>query len=168
MIEVVDNFASNYYCDKLYELFLQRIGKFPWYISETNPIKNDLNVVEPLKEKYFYFVHNLLRDNNQSSQFDCIEPLLEKIKYDSLIRVKANCYLKGEKLIQHEWHRDYQYKHYGALFYVNTCDGFTEFECGTKVSCVRNRIVFFDPSKKHRSSNTTNCPFRFTINFNYQ
>ena len=31
-----------------------------------------------------------------------------------------------------------------AVFYVNTCDGYTEFEeCGTRVESVAGRIVIF-------------------------
>ena len=32
----------------------------------------------------------------------------------------------------------------GAIFSLNTCDGYTKFKDGTKVESVANRIVIFD------------------------
>lgn len=54
-----------------------------------------------------------------------------------------------------------------AVLYLNTCDGYTEFEDGTRVESVANRFVEFDRTMKHGGVNTTNVPVRGVINFNY-
>ena len=55
----------------------------------------------------------------------------------------------------------------GALLMLNTCDGYTGFEDGTNIDTVENRMVFFDSTEKHHSTNCTNQQFRLTMNINY-
>ena len=54
-----------------------------------------------------------------------------------------------------------------AIYYVNTCDGFTEFEDGTKTEAVANRLVKFPSNLKHRGVSQTDTRFKCVINFNY-
>ena len=54
-----------------------------------------------------------------------------------------------------------------SIFYINSNDGYTEFEDGTKVESVANRLVTFPHHMKHRGTTCTNQPFRLVINFNY-
>ena len=85
----------------------------------------------------------------------------------ALIRAKANLYSNQSKIIEHDIHTDYPFKHKGVLFSLNTCNGFTEFEDKTKIQSVENRAIFFDPSLPHHSSTCTDAPTRVNINFNY-
>ena len=55
----------------------------------------------------------------------------------------------------------------GALFSLNTCDGYTGFEDGTQIDSVENRVVFFDATKQHHSTSCSNAPYRLNINVNY-
>jgi hypothetical protein len=50
---------------------------------------------------------------------------------------------------------------------MNTCNGYTLFEDGTKVESVANRIVTFPNSMKHTGTTTTDSEYRMVINFNY-
>ena len=50
---------------------------------------------------------------------------------------------------------------------MNTNDGYTLFEDGTKVESVMNRLVTFPYTMKHAGTTCTNSPFRMVINFNY-
>ena len=112
----------------------------------------------------------MLYDNNvpSSTHFDNILPLImKKIDVKTLIRVKINSYTKEDKLIEHDLHTDYDYSNNGAIFSINTCDGYTKLEDGTKIESVANRMLFFDASKPHCSTNTTNQARRVNINFNY-
>ena len=88
-------------------------------------------------------------------------------EYKTMHRVKANFYPYGETFRIHPYHIDQEYDHQGAIFSLNTCNGFTEFEDGTKIDSVENRLFLFNPSVKHRSTNTTNAMGRFNINFNF-
>tara|TARA_B100001094_G_C17874261_1_gene643620 strand:- start:149 stop:715 length:567 start_codon:yes stop_codon:yes gene_type:complete len=121
----------------------------------------------------WYATHMIYKeDQPKSNLYWTFYNIIIKKFYDmkiikSLIRVKANLYPYTENLKQHCFHTDADYKHKGALFSINTCDGYTEFEDGTKIDSVENRIVFFDPSIPHRSTTTTNAYARFDINFNF-
>ena len=85
----------------------------------------------------------------------------------SLLRIKLNFYPHTETLKEHGQHVDYDFSCYGAIFSLNTCDGFTRLNDGTKIDSVENRILFFDPSLKHNSTTTTNSSGRWNINFNF-
>ena len=55
-----------------------------------------------------------------------------------------------------------------ALFYINTNNGCTEFECGVRVSSVANRVCIFDSNLQHRGvTHTEGDPQRIVVNFNY-
>ena len=83
-----------------------------------------------------------------------------------LIRIKLNLYTRTDYLVHHDDHIDFPHSHKGAVFSLNTCDGFTVID-GDEISSVANRMVFFDPSILHHSTNCTNKPYRMNINFNY-
>ena len=87
--------------------------------------------------------------------------------FRSMIRIKINAYPYTNIVKEHKDHIDSDFKHTGAVFSLNTCDGFTKFSDGTKVESVANRIVFFDASKFHHSSTTSNAKLRYNINFNF-
>ena len=89
------------------------------------------------------------------------------MKIDKLLRVKANMYPSTDKIFEHAPHVDYDYSVKGAILSLNTCDGFTRLEDGTKVDSVANRMLFFDSSRPHNSSTTTNVQTRINININY-
>ena len=87
--------------------------------------------------------------------------------FRNLIRIKINAYPYTNIVKEHKDHIDSDFKHTGAVFSLNTCDGFTKFSDGTKVESVANRIVFFDASKEHQSTTTSNAKLRYNINFNF-
>ena len=74
---------------------------------------------------------------------------------------------KTGKVEHHAPHRDSEFKHQGALFYLTTCDAPTTMADGTEIESIENRLLLFDPTSMHSSSSPTNAPFRVTINFNY-
>ena len=103
-----------------------------------------------------------------SPHFEMILPILEKLNIKSLIRVKANLYpYSGETLHEHGMHTDYEFPHYAALLSLNTCDGYTKLEDGSKIESIANRMVIFDASQKHCSTTTTSDFARINININY-
>ena len=90
---------------------------------------------------------------------------LQIANFKTMIRIKINAYPHTNVVKEHEKHIDFDYEHTGAVFSLNTCDGYTKFSDGTKVESVANRIVFFDASKKHQSTTTSNAKLRYNINF---
>jgi hypothetical protein len=136
---------------------------FPWYFQEhffwCHMFFGERNIVH---ERFF---HSLSSFNSPYAKL--LDPLLKKLKIKALIRLKANLYPNQGKIIEHKNHTDFPFKHKGALFSLNTCDGFTVLRDGTKIQSVANRILLFDASQPHHSSTCTNTKVRCNINVNY-
>ena len=118
----------------------------------------------------FYFGNEIWKDRRDS--FEIIKPILRAIGdlglgY-GLIRGKLNFYPYTETVYEHKPHYDFPFPTYGAIFSLNTCDGFTRLSDGTKVDSIENRMLFLDASKNHNSSTTSNSYGRFNINFNFR
>ena len=159
--KVIDNFLP----EEDFNLIKNTIyaGDFEWY--HFDDIANKDNVID----NYYYQVHliyNQWRPN--SHHYDLfLNKILNKMDIKSLIRVKINLFPNQGKFIEHPMHTDYDWEHKGALLSINSCDGYTKLEDGTKIDSVANRMLFFDSSKPHCSTNTTNNSRRVNINFNY-
>ena len=135
---------------------------FPWFF------KHELNENQKKEDLNSYFTHTFYLDNNiNSREFEILDSFLKAIEAKALIRVVANFYFKTDKIVQHAEHVDYEFPHKGALLSLNTCDGGTILEDGTKVNSVENTVLFFDPSKPHASTSTTNAKGRINIQVNY-
>ena len=169
--EVIDNFLDEEYFDSLVTLFIDK-GKnnkgdgsqftMPWFFDSSIAYRG---LVE---DKLFYMAHLFYDENIPNIEhYESLFPLLEKLKVNCLIRIKANLFPNTEILHEHPMHWDYPYSHSGAILSLNTCDGYTKLEDGTKINSVANRILLFDASKKHCSTTTTNAKARFNINLNY-
>ena len=138
-------------------------GTFPWHFFNTVA-----NAGEQHKFNFYwthvFFVHNA---GITSPFFKILDPILRKLKFKALIRIRANLYSNQGEMKEHEKHVDYDFPHKGALFSVNTCNGFTALADGTKIKSVGNRILLFNPSIPHHSSTCTDTNVRVNINFNY-
>jgi len=164
MFEVKDNFLDKDYFNEIQkEIFSEY---FPWYYQPGITSKKDS------KDK-FYFTHNIFSDLEKdynygisSRYFSLFKNFLIKIECKSIIRIKANLHLNINKKQINEPHQDYSFSHKGCLLYLNDNNGLTYF--GKKsVKPKANRVVFFDPSKKHSSSLCTDANRRVNINVNY-
>jgi hypothetical protein len=132
----------------------------PWYYNDSVSQKD--------VDDGFYFTHIFYNDHQpMSGLYTSIVPILNKISVKACIRVKGNLYLNVGRQVENGWHVDNDYPHKGAVYYVNTNNGYTEMEDGTKIESVENRILLFAPLVKHRSVQCTDKKYRFTINVNY-
>jgi len=158
-MQVIDNFLPKDEFKKIQDLFMS--ANFPYYFN---------NSVADEYDKDFYFTHTLYDKNVVNSDFfKKVDPLLTKLNTMFLRRVKVNCYTKTEKLIKHKAHRDLPpaLSHKGAILSLNTCNGGTYI--GKKfIKSVENRILLFDPSVLHSSTNCTDQQARFNININWK
>ena len=164
--EVIDNFLDEEYFDSLVTLFTDKDKRgndvMPWFFQSS--ISHD-NVVE---DKLFYMTHMLYNVNMPMSPlYEKIIPLLKKLEAKCLIRIKANLFPNTHTLHEHPMHTDFDFSHSGALFSLNTCDGYTKLKDGTKIDSVANRVLLFDAGEEHCSTTTTNVAARFNININY-
>ena len=133
---------------------------FPWYFN--NEISNRKEVVDG-----YYFTHMFFYKTVYSSSCDMLNPILEKLEAKALIRIKGNLHPNVNKYTINNKHIDYEFEHKGAIFYVNTNNGYTIIEDDVKIESIENRLLIFDPSKPHSSTNCTDEKRRVNINFNY-
>jgi hypothetical protein len=153
---IIDNFLEKSHLEEI-----QRV-----YLSDTMPWC--MGIVHENDKANTYFVHHIHTGHTIVSNYsNPIIPLIEKINPRALMRVKANLYVRTDNLITHAPHIDYSHEHKAAIFYVNTNDGFTILNDGTKIESVANRLLMFEAHKQHQSTNCTDERARVNINFNY-
>jgi hypothetical protein len=159
MTKVIDDFLDKKYFEELQEMVLS--ADFPWFFQKS------VNNNQEDKDLYFYLTH-LLYENDQSNSdfFPDFKPLLDKIDYKKLIRVKVNLYPRTEKFKVNAPHIDFPFENKGFLLYFNSCDSKTLLQ-HCYIDCIENRGVYFDPTKPHSSSSCTNTKARFSLNVNY-
>ena len=88
------------------------------------------------------------------------------LKFNYLIRAKINLYTKKDKFIETALHVDSYDPHQVALYSLNTNNGYTLFEDGTKIPSVENQMILFDGSLRHASVAQTDSNVRVNININ--
>ena len=163
---VVDDFLDEETFEKVKTLFLGRSGVSPTYMYGITPVLEELDLhseggmqfTTPNDADFTAFINT---------------GFLQKIGLFSVQRFKCNITLKGEKIIEHGFHTDLDTEDIGhlhpksAVFYLNTCDGYTAFRDGQKIESLANRYVEFDTHLQHTGTNTTNAPFRAVLNINF-
>ena len=170
--KVIDNFLPSLLFNEIKSTIVFNIS-FPLFIS-TGVVVEDSEEYSLNKNSWnYYFVHLLYYDHKPYSQFyeelssRFLPSLYEKCDLKSLMRMKINYYPHTETLREHGKHQDDTYSHKAAVFSLNTCDGFTRMEDGTKIDSVENRLLIFDGMSFHNSSTTTNTKGRYNINLNF-
>ena len=160
---IIDNFIDQQSFQNLKNTMLG--DNFCWNYNQAIDYADD-------KDK-FQFTHSFYKDSGPSSFFyDTITPVLRRIKYKELFRIKANLLTRTSKIEPNTFHTDIQgnwgvLPYITSIFYLNTNDGYTEFEDGTKIESIENRWVSFPEDTKHRGTSCTNERVRVVINFNY-
>ena len=124
---------------------------FPWYWSGVLSDYNRYQLTNPF----------------QGESFHILIPLLSKMETTDIERIKANCQIKTDSIIEHPFHVDGPVVCNTSIFYLNTCDGYTKFEDGAIVNSVENRLLTFPSQIKHCGTTCTNASRRMVINFNY-
>ena len=161
---VKDDFLDRADFEKLKNVMLG--NKFPWFFKKDDVAHNKkFNTIK----NHFYWTHLFFMPNRGaiSPLFDILDPLVKKLEPKVLIRIKANLYSNQGKIIEHEDHTDFPFKHKGAIFSLNTCNGFTTLADSIKIDSVANRLLSFDASILHHSSTCTDAKARWNININY-
>lgn len=156
--KVVDNFLPKEVFNGIKSLLDN--DSFPWFMSES--------ISAPGDDSDYYFIHTFYVNYGVNSKFwDCIVPFLDQINFKAFIRVRGILYPSGKTINNHGTHTDYEHSHKGAILYLNTNDGYTRLNNDVCVESVENRVLFFDPSMPHNSTNCTNAKYRALITANY-
>ena len=169
MYKVIENWLPKELKENMIEVMTS--DWFPWFYHD---------YVATQKEKSgdeYYFTHTFFDDVkkeiNSGFYEDLISPVLFLIGNNlPLIRAKANLFTKRDKRVVYGYHSDYnkeQYKeHTTFVLSLNTNDGYTEFEDGTKVPSIEGQMLIFDGHVKHRSVGQTDTLNRINININLE
>jgi len=170
-LKIIDNFFSENEFNVLLKNTIEPCAQTS-FIIESN-VEDVIRKKENEEYWSWYMIHPVYRRDIPLSKIyshlcDMFVPKFVDIaNFKTMIRIKINAYPYTNEVKEHREHSDYPFSHKGALFSLNTCDGYTKFNDGTKVESVANRIVFFDASKNHQSTTTSNAKLRYNINFNF-
>ena len=161
MIEIKDNFLDKTLFLKIKNLMID--SYMPWFFN------NEINEVN---NKDYYFTHLFVNDNKSVSSLskDIIAPLMNNINHKKILKAKANLFLKQNINTEYGFHTDYpkDFKHTTILFAINTNNGYTEFEDGTKIESIENRLIIFDGQLTHQSVGQTDTKQRINLNINIE
>ena len=169
-IKIIDNFLSE---NEFQLLVNNTINRNDGHQVPFRVVSNVENF-GAIEENWSWYMINMLYSTDTPQNEICgkiYEMFVPKFKqlanFKTLIRIKINAYPYTNVVKEHKGHIDFEYEHVGAVFSLNTCDGYTKFSDGTKSESIANRIVFFDASKEHSSTTTSNAKLRYNINFNF-
>ena len=154
-MQVIDNFLSEGEFKNLRDYISST--SFPWYFGL---VTTDSKIAQ--------FVHTFYVNDAPTPTWPHISFLRAKLNMAALVRIKVNLNPRTETLQVHRdaFHIDYP-DITTAVFYLNTCDGYTLFEDGPKVNSVENRIVIFDSNMRHTGTSCTDKSGRLVMNINY-
>ena len=169
-IQVIDNFLSKEIFERLEVIFDSGV---PWVFSE---VLDDDNLICDQKYNYQYVHGVYTKQEPVSRYFDNIIPFLTKLDARALVRCKVNSICREEEIVVHGFHTDMEYPEdhstgldgmKTAILYLNTNNGFTVFENGTKIESVANRCVIFPAHYKHSGTTCTDVHRRLALNLVY-
>ena len=143
-------------------------SQFPWHKGIVTNEKRDIPLCDELDN--IQFCNWIYKMNEPGGpEIKIVNSIINHpiLAMTSLVRVKANMTIRSNKIIEHGWHRDGYFGCNAAIYYVNTNDGYTKFEDGTKVESVENRLITFNSQDTHTGTNCTNQKVRCVLNFNY-
>jgi hypothetical protein len=164
--KVINNFLPKEEFENLKNLIVYG-SNFPLYISDKVTFAEESEYDWRWYANHMIYTNNVPYSDHFKSIYDIFIPKFSQIVgVKSLLRIKVNLYPHTNIVRENEKHADYEFPHHAALFSLNTCDGFTRMNDGTKIDSIENRIVFFDGSLLHNSTTTTNKA-RYNINFNW-
>ena len=161
-VKVIDNFLEK----KDFKSLSQTLSSdyFPWYFNSGTEYPDPNNLHSFQFTHTFYFNNEIL-----SSWFNNIECILNKLQPTELLKIKANLQPYTDKMIEGNFHIDvYDKNSLTAVYYVNTNNGYTMFEDGTKIESIENRIILFDSNLLHKGSTCSDSKYRNVLNFNFK
>ena len=154
--ELIDNFLPSEQFKEIQDIFMGM--RIAWNCIDGVVMPGDGEI---------QFVHGLYLDYAPMSPYwDCLDPVFKKLDAIAFVRSKANLNMKTPQPVKHSFHSDVD-DCITSIYYINTNNGYTEFENGMKVESVENRMIIFDSNEKHRVVTSTDTAKRVLINFNY-
>ena len=138
---------------------------FPWFYRG--------EIVGDQETSDFQFIHGVYaqREGAISPGLQVLRPILDILDPLALIQIKINGIARTDEIVEHTLHRDAgritNPEWTISVFYLNTNNGYTLFEDGTKVESVANRMATFPSNVLHTGTSCTDENMRVCVNFNY-
>jgi hypothetical protein len=170
-MKIEDNFLKQEEFDKIQKLMIEPSG-FPWFYSDRIVFDDDIDKFQFVHAFYAHHMPMSPHANELDFMINTIHPF-------SIVKVRAKLLTRTPEIVETSFHVDVDLPEEKlrqwttSIFYVNTNDGYTEFQDGriemenTKVKSVANRMVTFPSNLRHRGTSCTNERKRVVINFNY-
>lgn len=172
MVTIIDEFLEpslhNWICKGIIEN-----KYFPWYfqpVTVPNPlIKPTFNTYYEPQSSY----NHLIYLEEWSDWGHLVKPIIDKLEVDRVSRIKVNSVIKRKQPTLHGWHLDQAREGESkedlkiAIYYLNTTNGYTLLEDGTRIASVANRLVMFNNTMLHTCVSQTDVYRRVVININY-
>ena len=158
MIEIIDNFLPEEEFNSIQSLMMG--GQFNWFYTDGLTYDDDGS---------YLMLHMFYQPEvgSNSEHLSMWSNFMNQVGAKQCTRIKANLAFKTPTHELTLYHTDYNDMK-TATFYINTNNGYTEFENGVRVSSVANRVCIFDSNLKHRGvSHTEGDQQRIVVNFNY-
>tara|TARA_R110000822_G_scaffold101654_2_gene227953 strand:+ start:1273 stop:1812 length:540 start_codon:yes stop_codon:yes gene_type:complete len=156
-------------CNEVYD------GEFPWYRGCKTYLED--NHKDKIQHQMFHmFINTFDEEPVKSYCFEILMPFLNKMEKElnvtKFLRAKINLnYNSGEQIIG-GWHFDWDdntqknKKLHVALFYLNTNNGYTLLDNGTKIPSVANKLVVFG-NDRHTDVTHTDTEERLVLNIGF-
>ena len=166
-MEIIDNFLPEDQFNIIRKTMFDE-WDFAWFFTPGQSY-----VGQPDRFMFNHVIVSMERGIN-SHHFEMFEDVLKKLGAYRLFRMKANLTLRTDEHEAGGFHVDGFDKNFGypegsltSVYYINTCNGYTEFKTGEKVESVSNRMLIFDSELEHQGVSSTDELRRVLINFNY-
>ena len=166
-IVITDNFLSIEKFDTVREAIESE--SFPWYWIPCFVFTDEDSLLTPGQFNHMIYIYGVPTSPFFESHFS---PILKELDVSILTRIKINSISRLTEPFYSPFHVDSEDVYpcmycMASILYINTNNGYTEFEDGTKVKSVANRMVTFPLSTRHRGVTQTDEQRRIVINFNY-
>ena len=161
---IEDDFLDQDYFNLLQKKIMG--DSFSWFYVDYVVDKNK-------QDTKFQFIHTVYHKTlDDPDTYEHLRKMLEKMGAKSVWRIKFNLIPRTPKIVQNEFHTDIHEDSdvgwFTSVFCINSNDGYTIFEDGTKAESVANRLITFPAKTKHTGTSCTNQKRRVVINFNFR
>lgn len=147
------------------------LGQIKWEFNQQKVYPHsDIRILDYQFTCVLFDTYSMDKHKNVSAIYPIINKIETTEKIASIRRIKINLEPCVPEKVYSDFHTDYpdgQPDMKVGIYYVNTCNGYTEFEDGSKVESVKGRFVEFPNKIKHRGVSQTDSKYRLVINFNW-
>ena len=153
--------------DDFQKLQMMMLGdEIPWYYMDNIDTLDDNDKFQFTHAFYDQEMGGWLSEYN-------LNLICQELKAKDIYRIKANLVPRTSEIEVGRFHTDIPHEKLEGewttgILYMNTNNGYTEFENGTIVKTEANRFVCFPATMKHRGTSCTDKKARVVINFNFQ